>query len=228
MTHPRPLFPLLLAVAGMAVSLTACQRDSARMPTAVEATAPVASVGTHSTPVSHVAAALNPLGARGEIDRVMDHFLTVKSYHATMNASTAKGAMTIDMDFVAPDRYRMATPMGTQYVIGDTMYMTAHGHTMKVPLPKGQITHYRDPASFEANKATMAVESLGSDTVDGQTAAKYLMRNTGPTPGESTLWVSGDGYPLKIEVASNTHGESARTTIRYSRFNDPAIRIDPP
>src|SRR4249919_2347403 len=49
-----------------------------------------------------------------------------------------------------------------------------------------------------------------------------------PHPSESTLWVGADGYPLKIEVTGDANGQVARTSIRYSRFNDPAIRIDPP
>jgi outer membrane lipoprotein-sorting protein len=217
--------PLLLAATVMAM-LGACQREASSAPDAATATS-----ATSAAPAALADAAANavsPLNAKDEIGKAMNRFLGVKSYHATMDASTGKGAMTIEMDFVAPDRYRMQTPMGTQYVIGDTMYMTAQGRTMKVPLPKGQITGYRDPASFEANKATMTVEALGGDSVDGQPAKKYLLRATQPKPGESMLWVDAAGYPLKIEVTGNAGGTTTRTTIRYSRFNDPAIRIEPP
>ena len=145
-----------------------------------------------------------------------------------MTTSTPKGDMAMGMDFVAPDRYRMKTPTGTQYVIGDTMYMTINGQTTKMALPPGQIANYRDPAQFEANKATMTVESLGSDTIDGQVAKKYLVRNTQPQPSESSIWVGADGYPLKIEVEGQGANQGGRVSIRYSRFNDPTIRIDPP
>lgn len=218
MSFPRSLVLLSLAVA-VAASLPACKRgaDEAGATGAVPATAARA-----------VADAVSPLSAKDEIGKVMEGFLGARSYHATLDTTNPKGNITMEMDFVAPDRYRMKMPMGTQYVIGDTMYMTMDGRTMKLPLPKGQTANYRDPASFEANKATMQVEALGSDTVDGQAAKKYLMRNTQPVPGESTLWVSADGYPLKIEVSGDTGGITTRTTIRYSRFNDPTIRIDPP
>lgn len=211
--------PLLLAAA-LATGLAACKRDAPPAPEAA-ASATTASAAT-------IAPVANPLGAKDEVGRAMDRFLGVKSYHATMETASDRGAMTIEMDFVAPDRYRMKTPMGTQHVIGDTMYMTANGHTMKVPLPKGQITGYRDPARFAENKANMTVEALGSDSVEGQSAKKYLLRTTAPTPGESTLWVGDDGYPLKIEVVGDAGGTHARTTIRYSRFDDPAIRIEAP
>jgi hypothetical protein len=171
--------------------------------------------------------ATNPLSARDEMSKAMDAFLNVRSFHADMTTSTPKGEMTMDMDFAAPDRFRMKTPMGTQYVIGDTMYMTMNGRTMKMALPKGQVTQYRDPAQLEANKATMTVEALGGDSVDGQRARKFLIRNTQPRPSESTIWISGEGYPLKMEIAGQGN-ENVRMVVRYSRFNDPAIRIDPP
>jgi len=223
MTAPRPFVPLLLAAATL-VFLGACARESAaeRIPSAAEATSPVSSA---ASALADVAEAVNPLSAKDEIGKVMDAFLAVKSYHVDMTTATPKGDMAMDMDFVAPDRYRMKTPMGTQYVIGDTMYMTMNGRTVKTALPKGQIANYRDPAQFEANKATMTVEALGHDTIDGQRARKFLVRNTQPRPSESTIWVNGDGYPLRIEVVGQ---QAARVSIRYSRFNDPAIRIDPP
>jgi hypothetical protein len=223
MTAQHLAVPLLLASTTL-VFLGACAREGAaeRIPSAAEATSPV---GSASSALANVADAVNPLSAKDEIGKVMDAFLTVRSYHVDMTTATPKGDMAMDMDFVAPDRYRMKTPMGTQYVIGDTMYMTMNGRTMKTALPKGQIANYRDPAQFETNKATMTVEALGHDTIDGQRARKFLIRNTQPRPSESTIWVNGDGYPLRIEVVGE---QAARVSIRYSRFNDPAIRIDPP
>lgn len=218
---------VLLLVLAVAAALAACTREEAdaRMPTAAEATAPAGNV---VAAFADAAGAINPLDARDEVGRMMDSFLALKSYHVDMTTSTPKGDMAMDMDFVAPDRYRMKMPAGTQYVIGDTMYMTMNGRTMKMELPKGQIANYRDPAQFEANKATMTVELLGSEAVDGQLAKKYMLRNTQPRPVESTMWVGADGYPLRIDVKGGDSDQVTRTTIRYSRFNDPAIRIDPP
>lgn len=226
MTAPRLFVPVLLATAGLTL-LGGCSRENATasLPTAAEATAPVAPAAAS---LAGAVEAINPLGAKDEIGKVMDAFLSVKSYHVDMTGSTPKGDMDMDMDFVAPDRYRMKTPMGTQYVIGDTMYMTMNGRTMKMALPKGQIANYRDPARFEENKATMTVESLGADIVDGQGSRKYRIRNTQPRPSESIIWVNGDGYPLKIQVTGEGSSQAALMTIRYSRFNDPTIRIDPP
>ena len=225
MTSSRSFVPVLLAVA-VATLVVGCSQDdaAARLPTAAEATAPVAPAASG---LANAVDAINPLSAKDEMSKAMDAFLTIKSFHVDMTSATPKGDMAMDMDFVAPDRYRMKTPMGTQYVIGDTMYMTMNGRTMKMALPKGQIANYRDPAQFEANKATMTVESLGRDTVDGQSTRKFRVLNTQPQPSESIIWVNGDGYPLKIDITGKG-SQASHMTIRYSRFNDPAIRIDPP
>ena len=52
----------------------------------------------------------------------MDKFLAARSFHASMHMEGAQ-TMTNEMDFVAPDRYRMQMTAGTQVIIGDTMYM---------------------------------------------------------------------------------------------------------
>jgi outer membrane lipoprotein-sorting protein len=207
-------------------TVTGCKREDAET-----VVAPTAAATATDAPaaLAKAAEAVQPLpSAKDQVGGVMDRFLAATSYHATMTARAAKGDMTMEMDFVAPDRYRMKMPMGTQYVIGDTMYMTMNGRTMKTPLPKGQLGEYRDPAKFAEHKATMTVEDLGSEAVDGQAATKYLVRNTQPKAGESTMWVGADGYPLKIEVSGDAGGQVTRTTIRYSRFNDPTIKVEPP
>jgi outer membrane lipoprotein-sorting protein len=175
--------------------------------------------------------ALNPLSSPlDDIKASMQGFLGVKSFHATMKMSGtgAPEGMTTEMDFVAPDRYRMQMPMGTQVIIGDTMYMNMQGRSMKVPMPKGALSQWRDPAKLAQNQATMSVESLGRDSVDGVSARKYVVHNTQPKPTDVTMWIDEKGLPLQIRHTSNAEGKTVDVTIRYTRFNDPSIRIDPP
>ena len=73
----------------------------------------------------------------------MDKFLAASSFHASMHMEGAQ-TMTNEMDFVAPDRYRMQMTAGTQVIIGDTMYMETRGKRMQVPLPAGTISQWRD------------------------------------------------------------------------------------
>lgn len=223
MSAIRASLPLLAGT--LLLGLAGCAGDDATalMPDAASATMPLAAAAP--------AAAAGPPGqaadAREEMGRAMAAFLAVRSYHARMATASPQGTTTLEMDFVAPDRFRVRSPAGTQVVIGDTMYMAIDGRTMKMALPRGQATQWRDPAQLEANKATMRVDALGRDTVDGQPTRKYRVRNSQPQPSESVLWINGDGYPVKMEVAGQGDA-NVRMTVRYSRFNDPAIRIDPP
>lgn len=216
--------PALPLAATVLVLLAGCGSESHDAPTA-----DAAARAAPATTLARTADAVNPVASpRERVAEAMSRFVAAKSYHADLTTSSSRGDMTMQMDFVAPDRYRMAAPSGTQHVVGDTMYMTVNGRTMKMPLPRGQFADYRDPARLAAHQATMTVEPLGDDPVDGQPAQKYRIRNTAPQPGESTMWVGADGLPLRVEVAGGSGGQVARTTIRYSRFNDPAIRVDPP
>ena len=163
-----------LALACLVLVLAACKQSAPAEP-GVDAN-PIAS----SDMAAEKAAAPNLLSSpEDEVKASMDKFLKAKSFHAVMTMEGARG-MTNEMDFVAPDRYRMKMPMGTQVIIGDTMYMQADGRSMKVPLPKGTLSQWRDPLKIEENKAGLSVEALGSDSVEGQAAKKYLVRNTQP------------------------------------------------
>lgn len=210
-----------LALACLVIALAACKPST---PADTAAPAQAKPAGT----LEKAAAALNPLSTpEDEMKASMDKFLKARSFHAVMDMQGAQN-MVMEMDFVAPDRYRMKMPMGTQVIIGDTMHMQANGRSMKMPLPKGTLTQWRDPLRIEENKAGMSVESLGNDTVDGQPAKKYLVRHTEPKPSEFTFWIDGDGLPLQLVSQGEAQGKPYSMTLRYSRFDDPSIVIDAP
>ena len=189
--------------------------------------APAAADSTAAT-VSAVADTLNPLSSPKEaLMASVEKFTALKSYHATMRMSGPQGELTNEVDFVAPDRFRMKMPMGTQVIIGDTMYMSVDGRTMKVPMPPGTLAQWRDPANMSKDQASMAVEAQGSEAIDGEQARKYLVHHTQPEPVDVTMWIGDAGYPLQIRVEGKA-GQAFTNTTRYSRINDPTIRIDPP
>ena len=165
--------------------------------------------------------------ARGDIRAAMDRMLAARSYHAVMQVAGDR-PMTNTIDFAAPDRYRMTLPMGTQTIIGDSLWMSMNGMHMKMPLPAGTLTKWRDPANLDKTMATTTVQALGADAVDGQPARKYQVTNTQSKPGTSTLWIGANGYPLQIQVDGHALGKATTTTIRYTRFNAPSIRIEAP
>ena len=163
-------------------------------------------------------------GAQDDLRAAMDKMLAARSYHAVMQVTGAQ-PMTNTIDFAAPDRFRITLPMGTQTIIGDSMWMNMDGMHMKMPLPAGTLTKWRDPANLDRNTTT-TVQALGADTVDGQPARRYRVTSSQSRPSQSTLWIGANGYPLQIQVDGKSMGKATTTTIRYSRFNDPTIRID--
>ncbi len=183
-------------------------------------------LGWMLVPLSLFAATAAWASPKEDLKALSVKFLALRSYHVSMENSD-KRMPKMDMDFVAPNRYRMRMPMGTQYVIGDTMYMSIDGRTMRVPMPKGTVSQWREADRCFREIDKMQVEALGVETLNGKPAKKYRMtQNTGKTPTSSILWVAADGYPAKIQTTGG-HGGTTMT-IHYSRFNDPAIRIEPP
>ena len=224
----------LLALTCLALALAACKPSSPAVPAA---TTNAVTPPTQAVAEGNVAAPASLPAPMAAVKGSMDTFLDARSFHETMVMEGAK-SMTTEMDFVAPDRYRLQMPVGTQVVIGDTMYMQVDGKTMKVPLPAGTISQWRDPLKIQENKDSLSVESQGSDTVDGKPATKYLVRNTLPAgsapesgkPGvtEFTYWVGDDGLPLQLQHSGESQGKPYSMTIHYTRFNDPGIVIDAP
>ena len=215
-----------LPAALLALSLLAGCKPQPAPP--ADATSPPA-----DTPTAAPAAADTPspsASAKDEIKAAMDSFLGVRSFHATMRmtGTAMPGGMTTEMDFVAPDRYRMQMPMGTQVIVGDTMYMSVQGRTAKVPMAKDTLSQWRDPAKLAENQATLTVESQGREAIDGVAARKYVVHNTQPQPTDVTMWIGDDGLPLQLQHTGSAQGKTVDMTIRYTRYNDPSIKIDPP
>jgi outer membrane lipoprotein-sorting protein len=178
-------------------------------------------------PLSLLASTAAWAGPKEEMKALSVKFLALRSYHVTMESSD-KRVPKMETDFVAPNRYRMQMPMGTQYVIGDTMYMSIDGRTMKIPMPKGTMTQWRESDRVFRDVDKMQIEALGTETVGGKSAKKYRMTQARPPATNSLIWVGPDGYPIKIETTGTAGKRTSTMTIHYSRFNDPSIKIEPP
>ncbi len=172
-------------------------------------------------------------GPREEVNASIDKFLAARSFHASMTMSGVR-PMSHQLDFVAPGRYRMRMPgMGDQTIIGDTMFLSVPGNggpakVLKVPMPKGTLSQWRDPARLADNAAGMSVTALGEALVGSAPAKKYRVAHSKPQPSTMTLWVGRDGYPLQIVSSGKAQGQTVTTTIRYSRFNDRTITVAVP
>ncbi len=65
--------------------------------------------------------------------------------------------------------------------------------------------------------------------VGGAPAHKYRYTVAQPHPSTSTIWVSvASGLPVQLQTSRPMAGESIDTTINYSAFSDPAIKISAP
>lgn len=215
-----------ITLACFAMAASACQ-PATDQPTPAAAGASAGSPAAAAPPPDPSSTPAPVLSPRRAVEASMDRFLAARSFHASMDMQAAQ-PMTVEMDFVAPDRYRMQMPEATQVVIGDTMYMQARGKTIEMPLPPGTLGTWRDPLKMQEGKDAMAVTALGSDLIDGVPARKFQVRHGAPDNSEVTYWIGADDLPLKLVHGGDSESGPYTMTIRYSRFDDPSISIQPP
>mgnify|MGYP000626705564 CR=1 FL=1 len=154
-------------------------------------------------------------------------FAALRSFHAELEVLGAPQAVRSAMDFVAPDRFRVQTPAGPQTIIGDTLFLQAGGAIRQVPAPPGLLEQWRHPLPADAAPASLQAEDLGSQSLDGVETRHYRLR--GAQPGERLeYWVDTQGLPRQIVRSGSSNGGAFQLRLRYSRFNDPALRVDLP
>lgn len=214
-------------------TLGACKASSPAAPVADGSTAATAASGeSRQSGMAATAQALNPLATpKDAMLASMKAFRDVRSYHASMRMEGGpEGVMTNEMDFVAPDRYRITMKSRGMEVhnvrIGNDTWMTMNGRTTKVTMPPGTMDQWQD--IMHKSQETMDVEAQGRETIDGVPTRKYLIHQTDPKPSDVTVWINSDDLVHQARMQSDYQGTPITTTIRYTRYNDPAITIDPP
>lgn len=166
--------------------------------------------------------------AVAEVKASMHRFLDARSFHARMELEGAH-PMTSDMEYVAPDRYRITLPTGTQTVIGNVLYMQVDGRTTRVPLPPETLAPWRDPLKLQQAQQGLAAEFLGETEIDGMSARHYRVRNTVPDPVAFEYWIGPGGLPLRLRHEGTDNEGRVYTVVQtYSRYDDPAITIETP
>ncbi len=228
MPRRLPFAPLALLL----TALAACS-ESATPPAANQGSdAAPAALGSTEAAAAATPAAMPAATPHDVMRDVFAKFKALRSYQANMRIEGApQGPLNNDMQFVAPDRYRLTMQAGgmdmTQVRIGNDVYTQVGGRTMKTSLPE-----HADPArwheEFDRNLGTMTVEAQGSETLDGTATRKYLMKQTEPKPSDVAVWIDGEDHVRQARIEMQVEGRPTTTTIVYSRFDDPSIRIDPP
>ncbi|GHA82731.1 hypothetical protein [Cognatilysobacter bugurensis] len=161
---------------------------------------------------------------REEVNAAVDKLLTARSYQAAL--VSADGSVQQRLEFEAPGRYRIRTGGEDLVVIGDVLHRQRDGATAQAPLPQEVLTRWRDPARLAERVNDMDIAVVGDEAVAGVPARKYRIDTRPPAVGGLVLWVGIDGYPVQI-LARGAPGVPA-TLIRYARFNDATIDVEPP
>lgn len=219
------------ASAALLLLLAACAPDRAPEggTASADAAAPSAeAAGTAGLDASAVATEPSP---RETVLDALAAFRDVRSFHADMRVEGGpQGTVTTEMQFVHPDRWRMDMQAGGQALrtvrIGDEVWMDMGGRLQKTTMPPGSMDQWQDLVA--RGQETMTAEFLGVDALDGRPTRRYRLRQSEPEPSEVTVWIGDDGLPVRAVVEGEMEGRGTTTTIRYSRFNDPGIRIEPP
>ncbi|HEY0334782.1 MAG TPA: hypothetical protein VGC74_13910 [Stenotrophomonas sp.] len=219
--------PALFAFCLAPLLLAACDRDGP--PAAEPALAPPTATATARpdaarTDVARAEAA--PAKAMQAIETSMARFRGARSFVAEMTLQSAQ-AQRSRLEYVAPDRYRLQLPGGSQVIVGDTLYLQGAQGIERVPLPPGLLAQWRDPLQLRPGER-LQVEDLGPDTLDGQAAHKYRVRHPDASRPPMLYWIDARGWPSRIEQAGRDARGDYVLAVAYSRFDDPALRVDPP
>lgn len=211
MSRVPPLSSLRLPLGLLPLLLVACAQQAAPDPQTPPQPSP--ETAAHTAPAELIEAS-------------MARFRGARSFVAEMTLEAAQTQRT-RLEYVAPDRYRMQLPVGTQVIVGDTLYLQSAAGSQRVPLPAGLLTQWRDPLQLRPGER-LQVDDLGPEPVDGRAAHKYRVRHPDAARPPMLYWIDADGWPLRIEQAGRDPRGDYRLILTYSRFDDPALRIDPP
>ena len=205
-------FPLIaLASAGL---LAACSQPS---PAPASAAVPAAPPAAASDPLQAVLSA-------------SQRFAALRSFHADMSLQGAQTGQMVrtSMDYVAPDRYLLQGPGGTQTIIGDTFFLQAEGRMQQVPVPAGTLEHWRNPLPESSLLQGLAARDLGAEDIAGTPTRRY--RLDGPADSGETLQyrIAADNLPRQIQRDGFNGNQPYRITLLYSRLDDPTLTVPDP
>lgn len=179
--------------------------------------------------------AFTPSGdARADIESMSDRFLGLDHFRASMTG-TGKTNLQADMDFVAPDRFRLTTMLPTggsteMIVIGKSTYLRFGDKWQKTAMDIGSsVPDMRKSFTREGLKAFKEIKFEGDDTVDGRSAYRYSYIGEVPGSGggyDSRIWISrSSGLPLKVDAE---YRESDLKSMSITYDYDTPVTIEPP
>lgn len=176
---------------------------------------------------AEVAATADPARAVLEANR---RFAALRAFHAemTLHGAQAGQVVRMQMDFVAPDRYRLQTPKGTQTIIGSTLFLHSEGRMEQLPLPPGLLDHWRSPLPSAAALDAATVEDRGPARLGEVATRAYRVHGSTGTGETVQYWLDAAGLPVQIQRDGFNQNQPYRVTLRYSRLDDPTLQVPAP
>ena len=215
----------ILILTTIALVLSGCTKTEEVKNTAVNA--PPANTATKtqetSEPVKEetYTAGVSP---RADIISATQKLQKLSSWAAKISSETTPEA-NAEMEYIAPDRYRIKKTDGEVIVIGGDSYENQNGKWTKLDDNIGAVINSQTKAGIaEAVKNLKDVQIVGKEKFNGKDTTVYSHK-----VGEATtkIWIASDsGLQLKNEVEANIGGQMVKQTTVYDY--DKKFKIEPP
>ena len=227
MNHAKRLLAALFILA--VVMATGCNAPANRNSAATNSSA-----GNANSPASGNAAATMEAQALDALTKSINAQLSAKSFRARLDSTLDGQEMARTIEYVAPDRFRMAGEADETIIIGSNAWIRQNsGAWQKLPIDASQmIASVRDPKMIDEIRKSAEVKLIGPDMLDGKpmTVYQYTLRNAMGTDmtSHARAWISdADSLPRRMETETEIKGKTSKATITYFDYNAD-IKIDPP
>ena len=160
--------------------------------------------------------------AKSELMAAYQKQIEAKSYRMRMQADANT---TLQMDYVAPDSWRMQVSGQETIITGGRAYMMINGQAMTIPMDINKMTEkYRSAEGIKAQADKITIEDSGSGEVNGEAATWYLFSSPEARGERIKAWISEEsGYPIRMET-----GSGKRATVMDIYDYNANIRISAP
>lgn len=179
--------------------------------------------------------------ALDELFDVMQAAQRHHSFRARMEAEVGDEKSGFELEFAAPDRYRMRGKDFELVIIGDDGYLKLAEQWQRAPRDAadnsrsfnvGNAPVYWGAAAAVKLKPHTTVKAVSAVTVEGQPQKlfEYEMTEALGHQGRnySRLWVSAaDGLPRKTEVFGDYEGVKAHAVLTWLAYDTP-VKIEAP
>lgn len=235
---------LTIVLCGGLLAANGCSGAVANPPagqiSAVAASTPAPKVTTLPTPTGQVPAAVAAT-AVDEVLAVMRAAHARRSFRARMETEVSGETGGFELEFVAPDRYRMIGKGFEFIIIGQDGYVKMENIWQRAPRDEADDSHTFNvgnaPVFWGATAAAKlkpltTVKNVSAVLGEGQTQKlfEYEMKDALGHQGRnfSRTWVSlPDGLPRKTEVFGDYEGIKSRAVLTWLEYDAP-LKIEAP